>query len=156
MRGEYAIAAGALFAITGSPPLAWGIRLAILPAVILVRITPTCVGNTMLFLFAVFVGRDHPHLRGEYVSLTTCKSCNTGSPPLAWGIPTSGQNNIFICWITPTCVGNTKLIALASFQGRDHPHLRGEYIAFEKPGSSWLGSPPLAWGIPTAQLMPSP
>ena len=66
LRGEYFLTWPRPAAIKGSPPLAWGIQLAIDKLGNLVGITPTCVGNTIRSV-----------LRAQ---------SRAGSPPLAWGI----------------------------------------------------------------------
>ena len=133
----------------GSPPLAWGIPfsanqrgepLRITPTcvgntVILnvwfslsVRITPTCVGNTARLVFSLQTLEDHPHLRGEYLGgQNNGKPCK-GSPPLAWGIQKPGTFWLLGNGITPTCVGNTVAAWTTEVCCRDHPHLRGEYL----------------------------
>ena len=86
MRGEYPKLILKLIDYQGSPPLAWGIlgEVSIMSAE--TRITPTCVGNTT-FLGSVHVDfQDHPHLRGEYLTVRLGLALQLGSPPLAWGI----------------------------------------------------------------------
>ena len=52
----------------GSPPLAWGIHQSWADAFDNFRITPTCVGNTIVIELSIWDSQDHPHLRGEYRS----------------------------------------------------------------------------------------
>ena len=66
LRGEYAYNLLGRYGLVGSPPLAWGIPPTIAKAVDKVRITPTCVGNTLPHTDKVGACKDHPHLRGEY------------------------------------------------------------------------------------------
>ena len=54
---------------SGSPPLAWGILFLIVLLLTLLRITPTCVGNTLVSTYNIALKRDHPHLRGEYTGI---------------------------------------------------------------------------------------
>ena len=147
MRGEYVFRSPGGRLPTGSPPLAWGIHLVKDGEGKITRITPTCVGNTRRSRFAAKVGRDHPHLRGEYLVAIQTKLLTKGSPPLAWGIPCVINNTSVDKGITPTCVGNT-LIRLGQLTSvEDHPHLRGEYPMPRPLMLAQLGSPPLAWGI---------
>ena len=80
-----------------------------LPTETRIRITPTCVGNTISPLQAFLLGEDHPHLRGEYPHLASALVSPFGSPPLAWGILVDGLTKNACEGITPTCVGNTGL-----------------------------------------------
>ena len=87
LRGEYNYFADALFIGVGSPPLAWGILTEEKVPTISLRITPTCVGNTVDPEPQTRWPWDHPHLRGEYLSWPMMVPVWSGSPPLAWGIP---------------------------------------------------------------------
>ena len=91
------------------------------------RITPTCVGNTLADQLLPLMLRDHPHLRGEYLLTVAALLDAIGSPPLAWGIPSSFFSTYSKARITPTCVGNTPAYNASQTGERDHPHLRGEY-----------------------------
>ena len=87
LRGEYETNITKPPGISGSPPLAWGIR--------------------MLIDLGHCHGRIHPHLRGEYLKARRSRSTRRGSPPLAWGIPEEEIDGVLTHGITPTCVGNT-------------------------------------------------
>ncbi len=150
MRGEYSVMLMLNFILLGSPPLAWGIQETTCFFVPVPRITPTCVGNTRCFYFALKGGEDHPHLRGEYTRKAPGSAGRAGSPPLAWGIQIEGTFSSPCQGITPTCVGNTRLPAPRGWIRRDHPHLRGEYFTCKLD----TGSPPLAWGIPVVPAAP--
>ena len=91
--------------------------------------------------------KDHPHLRGEYVTIGPTWATIEGSPPLAWGIHFAFSHNSSSSRITPTCVGNTRRNRQRSGVSEDHPHLRGEYRTSAYVTASEQGSPPLAWGI---------
>ena len=111
----------------GSPPLARGIH----PVARWIRsgagITPACAGNTLLFYKKHQANRDHPRLRGEYLTLCISRPPRKGSPPLARGIPIRYRHSFVVFGITPACAGNTYLITYRNLQNRDHPRLRGEY-----------------------------
>ena len=92
-----------------------------------VRITPTCVGNTLSYIKEHEVLEDHPHLRGEYFFVRKNGGLKMGSPPLAWGIHENTLQSDNPKGITPTCVGNTKSGQPGRTRRWDHPHLRGEY-----------------------------
>ena len=66
----------------------WGTLLAIFWAATMIRITPTCVGNTNWHRQEPIPTKDHPHLCGEH------------------GRKMAKQ--MFPLRITPTCVGNTE------------------------------------------------
>ena len=105
------------------------------------------MGNTNCAPTTLGVIQDHPHLRGEYISYCMLIGWSPGSPPLAWGIQLVVTALFSFIRITPTCVGNTPELWGLIACTRDHPHLRGEYIAFGIFAVYPLGSPPLAWGI---------
>ena len=110
------------------------------------RITPVCAGSTHIWHQAEAHGRDHPHLRGEYLHESGFKSVAEGSPPLARGILLSLVCKGLMHRITPACAGST--ISERSFESRrwDHPRLRGEYKRRKKQVIKATGSPPLARG----------
>ena len=130
LRGEYLGCALQKAQLLGSPPLAWGIHVPSRSAKEFIRITPTCVGNTIVTKHMINPSRDHPHLRGEYQTMSSGRIYRSGSPPLAWGIPGQVDQLGERGRITPTCVGNTVNVVKNRFLGRDHPHLRGEYQFF--------------------------
>ena len=86
-------------------------------------------------------------MRGEYSVEAANHLATEGSPPLAWGIPGKFLSMDGKHRITPTCVGNTGCGGCHRRRHWDHPHLRGEYLAFKVSNEFPLGSPPLAWGI---------
>ena len=132
----------------GSPPLAWGIPVCVFDISQTERITPTCVGNTSRPQQGCARVKDHPHLRGEYVTIGPTWATIEGSPPLAWGIHFAFSHNSSSSRITPTCVGNTIFANSQNTRFEDHPHLRGEYTTSLFTTANSKGSPPLAWGIP--------
>ncbi len=64
--GEYGSMALPYKPPLGSPPRVWGIQQVGIPSKDEIRITPTCVGNTLRQRFARCLPRDHPHVCGEY------------------------------------------------------------------------------------------
>ena len=89
---------------------------------------PTCVGNTMCFLWTRSPQPVHPHMRGEYA-----------------GEYLEGLDYLrFI----PTCVGNTPGLNVIQISEPVHPHVRGEYMASRSSATMYAGSSPRAWGIP--------
>ena len=127
MRGEYYGTHTRDFVTVGSPPHAWGIQY-----------LPTAVSQ----LFTV-----HPHMRGEYASAQIALSLIRGSPPHAWGIHSKTWRKTNHTRFTPTCVGNTLILALSVLFSTVHPHMRGEYLYYNRKQKTFNGSPPHAWGI---------
>ena len=146
MRGEHKCALTDTGSLTGSPPRAWGTRWRNLSMMSIMRITPTCVGNTAVLDIPIRYSTDHPHVRGEHRErINPCFLCK-GSPPRAWGTQRGYTPLPVTSRITPTCVGNTRRQLRLPFSASDHPHVRGEHIRIY-----WLkcrpdGSPPRAWG----------
>ncbi|EFK31507.1 hypothetical protein HMPREF9264_0722 [Lactobacillus delbrueckii subsp. bulgaricus PB2003/044-T3-4] len=126
----------------GLPPHTWGIPRFTKCCSRRARITPTCVGNTRIDSLHNALERDH-----QYIVRVAVSTMIKGSPPLAWGIPSSTASNWPALRITPTCVGNTRWCTIPGSSAWDHPHLRGEYIVMLVLSAWPTGSPPLAWGI---------
>ena len=147
MRGEYL--SFDLFSKRelGSPPLARGIPPRLQKLRINKGITPACAGNTGCLLSPQSYRRDHPRLRGEYANTNVSMMGETGSPPLARGIPKTGDAVDLKQGITPACAGNTRNTAMSIASNWDHPRLRGEYFLISIVLSCSVGSPPLARGI---------
>jgi len=95
-----------------------------------------------------------------------------GSPPRAWGIPSRRPQNTRRLTVhphvrgeyaaifrragtarrfTPTCVGNTRPYDTFTQWLAVHPHVRGEYSGRSVAVTRTYGSPPRAWGIPSAR-----
>ena len=105
------------------------------------------MGNTAFGLQLICKAKDHPHIRGEYSSLSLILSNSWGSPPYTWGIRPGAFSFVLLIRITPIYVGNTWHFQKILPAFWDHPHIRGEY--FITPASSYPveGSPPYTWGI---------
>ena len=68
VHGEYSPSSSPNATVLGSPPRTWGIlTLPLLPSVLL-RITPTYMGNTDNGVRRYCFVKDHPHVHGEYLS----------------------------------------------------------------------------------------
>ena len=113
----------------------------------LIRFTPTCVGNTTPTEQAKKLVSVHPHVRGEYTDnrANGCMMC--GSPPRAWGIQPRSYAASNSARFTPTCVGNTEHLSVSAAIFAVHPHVRGEYTVLLADRGGCRGSPPRAWGI---------
>ena len=84
-RGDGSLLDEILFAVTGSPPRAWGRRDEDLAAVGDHRFTPTRVGTAPCSLLSLSVRSVHPHARGDGPSPAGIAAVGAGSPPRAWG-----------------------------------------------------------------------
>ena len=147
MRGEYNDWNTDKATEQGSPPLARGIPLYLSDEDKEMGITPACAGNTTMEATLQLGIRDHPRLRGEYQAQFFPLVAESGSPPLARGIPDVILSIVFLNGITPACAGNTVGAVLEQRYLWDHPRLRGEYTEYNNRKKQQSGSPPLARGI---------
>ena len=108
LRGEQAADKVKQLLEKGSPPLARGTVVVVLPMRIKSGITPACAGNRMLKNQVRQILRDHPRLRGEQFRLFTPAMVYKGSPPLARGTGGMGIVRTDLSGITPACAGNSK------------------------------------------------
>ena len=125
----------------------WGIRKICWAIRLQQRITPTCVGNTQLFVEYLGTVQDHPHMCGEYFIKKPSFRIQWGSPPHVWGIQLIQALCDLIERITPTRVGNTFLNVFSLHECQDHPHTCGEYANDCNRIITDTGSPPHVWGI---------
>ena len=93
--------------ITGSPPRVWGILWRVLLLILILRFTPTRVGNTTTQDKQSSTTQVHPHACGEYTGTFDDMTNPTGSPPRVWGIRPVQSQQIDRIRFTPTRVGNT-------------------------------------------------
>jgi len=135
----------------GSPPRAWGRHYQSSPPRIAARFTPTCVGT------APVTGRKrepttvHPHVRGDGRRQRGRLARGFGSPPRAWGRPEARRATPARVRFTPTCVGTAATRPGAALPFPVHPHVRGDGglpVGVDGPA---VGSPPRAWGRPSAK-----
>ena len=94
------------FAISETPPLAWGILPLHITVVRSGRNTPTRVGNIPPIHALSEICFKHPHSRGEYDWCVEKYPEQAETPPLAWGICHPGMLPIPRRRNTPTRVGN--------------------------------------------------
>ena len=130
----------------GSPPRAWGRLWATRARRDLRRFTPTCVGTASALKFRTSLSAVHPHVRGDGGCGTSTAHHSSGSPPRAWGRPSSVRRPAGAFRFTPTCVG-TAWPSLASLSWLPvHPHVRGDGVLKQGGSDINTGSPPRAWG----------
>jgi len=145
-RGEHVLPVDRTAGTTGSPPLAWGTHRPHVLSLLLLRFTPTRVGNTCSGRSRRPPRSVHPHSRGEHAVPGGVALAHYGSPPLAWGTRRRGRYRPLERRFTPTRVGNTRHGGLVALVMLVHPHSRGEHVANTSPSNRTAGSPPLAWG----------
>ena len=107
LRGEYTFVNSFNPQLTGSPPLARGVRTTINLCSIERRITPACAGSTCRTHEGLEAVEDHPRLRGEYEYYTVIAWEIWGSPPLARGVLIIWTISPPLTRITPACAGST-------------------------------------------------
>ena len=92
--------------------------------------------------------RNHPHGRGEDITLTNKGDYVQGTPPRAWGRLLCF--NVLGLYIrnTPTGVGKTTRSGAPRGASRNHPHGRGEDFCIVRSATALLETPPRAWGRP--------
>ncbi len=108
VRGEDIGFSVAPFSSIGSPPRAWGRRIAHRGKRHCQRFTPTCVGKTSPRCALPPRSAVHPHVRGEDSRFCCGNGAEIGSPPRAWGRLESRLERTRVGRFTPTCVGKTK------------------------------------------------
>ncbi len=148
MRGEYSWNRKRAASTAGSSPHAWRICLCYALVVLVSRFIPTCVENILAQTNALRRRSVHPHMRGEYFTVTTISTAKNGSSPHAWRIwmslspeaierrfiPTCVENILSrVVYVRraprfiPTCVENIEFKIQDAWIGAVHPHMRGEY-----------------------------
>ena len=147
LRGEYFFNVKDCIFFTGSPPLTRGVLCLCCSGLCRHRITPACAGSTKTERRTNNMDKDHPRLRGEYIPCFQQRLNQPGSPPLARGVQDTLYTARYGYRITPACAGSTITIICLHFVHKDHPRLRGEYLASALSSSTLIGSPPLARGV---------
>ena len=135
------------FPDAGPSPLSRGIRGAVAPGPVGLRIIPALAGNTVFPVSCRFARWDHPRSRGEYYLGPQEDNQHLGSSPLSRGIPPAPTDSFVIAGIIPALAGNTLLSPTRSGLRPDHPRSRGEYTGPGGVVSDKKGSSPLSRGI---------
>ena len=167
-RGENAQIRMGSIPAPGSPPRAWGKRTWEATASSQTRFTPTRVGKTSSPSRPAQGSPVHPHARGENATAPVATTWPGGSPPRAWGKPSTSRYittshgspprawgkhpravGIGGVWrFTPTRVGKTLFEHGRMDPFSVHPHARGENVGGVYHLALVPGSPPRAWGKP--------
>ena len=90
-------------------------------------------------------------MRGEQSNRTPWPSGRIGSSPRAWGTASPLSITLDVIRFIPTCVGNSPGPFVFIRLPPVHPHVRGEQISKNVPGTSCRGSSPRAWGTAGAR-----
>ena len=146
VRGEDSAHNAILRRDAETPPRAWGRLTNLHRGGLSRRNTPTCVGKTVCYLGHLSARGKHPHVRGEDWARLSRYTCNTETPPRAWGRQNHTQWLSAMAGNTPTCVGKTKRHIERVAAQEKHPHVRGEDA---QPSACCLKgkeTPPRAWG----------
>ena len=153
-RGVYAIARFPPLELTGSSPLARGLRRGNHPRQPVVGIIPARAGFTDPPPRAQEDHKDHPRSRGVYLPGGSTGSGPAGSSPLARGLRTLRGQRPASPRIIPARAGFTWTTRASRCAGPDHPRSRGVYrLRLLRPGRR-SGSSPLARGLPGRPLGP--
>ena len=131
---------------SGSPPRAWGQRLASRGDTSGNWFTPTGVGTTRRSRPRSCTRAVHPHGRGDNAAGRPQGRPYRGSPPRAWGQRRRYRRRGLSVRFTPTGVGTTSSLALVIPSIAVHPHGRGDNEYYLLRNFLRDGSPPRAWG----------
>ena len=147
-RGVYLLAGTSSPAKGGSSPLARGLLVPLVVASLMLGIIPARAGFTPDRAPYPQPGRDHPRSRGVYAVPSLKPSACPGSSPLARGLP----NFYVTMWqdsgIIPARAGFTIVMLTGSLSPTDHPRSRGVYTSAPGWWGGFMGSSPLARGLP--------
>ena len=126
VRGENRVWVRFFPARGGTSPRARGKRVTLSGSGLDLRNIPACAGKTFRVFLRVFVGREHPRVRGE----NKCRGCLRlglgGTSPRARGKHrTEGYGNAPFRNI-PACAGKTLCYYVVWYATGEHPRVRGE------------------------------
>ena len=162
-RGVYPRRADTTTGITGSSPLARGLRGPLDEERVAVRIIPARAGFTPAGHYLLVRTRDHPRSRGVYTKFMLYLTVESGSSPLARGLLHTAIYVILTSWIIPARAGFTAPTTSPGSSGADHPRSRGVYPPPARSSATPTGSSPLARGLltprpatrPTGRIIPA-
>ena len=113
--------------MSGSSPLARGLRLVRWARGVPRRIIPARTGFTALVVHRPGDRRDHPRSRGVYTNPDIDDAELEGSSPLARGLPSERKTEMNTIGIIPARAGFTDRPGRTHREDRDHPRSRGVY-----------------------------
>ena len=132
----------------GSSPLARGLQVDGQLKILGVGIIPARAGFTQQGMGGLHGGADHPRSRGVYVHDHARDHECEGSSPLARGLRVFSTAQHLEIGIIPARAGFTDLLSKFPSGTSDHPRSRGVYVSEDGCERAWLGSSPLARGLP--------
>ena len=147
-RGVYPGTPGTCAPISGSSPLARGLRRRRSAGDGDRRIIPARVGFTPGHGLRRPRQGDHPRSRGVYATRPCGLSTTCGSSPLARGLPKAEVVRRMRAGIIPARAGFTRGHHDPGPGAQDHPRSRGVYAPPCLSWTGWPGSSPLARGLP--------
>ena len=133
--------------LSGSSPLARGLRRHIRERHGLYGIIPARAGFTDPCGDGLFSSTDHPRSRGVYSPGASCPSRPVGSSPLARGLHLRHHLIRVTRRIIPARAGFTSQPLLLTVSPWDHPRSRGVYADTPPHRDAHRGSSPLARGL---------
>ena len=113
---------------SGSSPLARGLLCGFLVHLHYRGIIPARAGFTCLCSGTEDRTRDHPRSRGVYFPLLSISVVNSGSSPLARGLPWKHEADFTEAGIIPARAGFTQCSIMKVRTYTDHPRSRGVYV----------------------------
>ena len=146
-RGVYASVGRVTSRVTGSSPLARGLRASRTRRSIRPGIIPARAGFTRPQPACRIPQQDHPRSRGVYRHPHRRRSPPGGSSPLARGLPGRQYLAVSVGGIIPARAGFTQGHDRHFHHDRDHPRSRGVYSRGIGLRSGSPGSSPLARGL---------
>ena len=148
MRGVYRLGLTVHQTAGGSSPHARGLPADLPWAHSWARIIPACAGFTTRAAARSTYRRDHPRMRGVYVSSASVRASGAGSSPHARGLPVARMVAAGVRRIIPACAGFTHPAVALTAVLTDHPRMRGVYGRATAAATRCSGSSPHARGLP--------
>ena len=146
-RGVYFARRLAEIDVTGSSPLARGLRSPLSIFDTDSRIIPARAGFTRDYTIRTAQKKDHPRSRGVYSFSPPRSSWRIGSSPLARGLRRRSRTQINRSGIIPARAGFTPSGGVRQLRHQDHPRSRGVYAHPRVFAYRGGGSSPLARGL---------
>ena len=148
-RGVYASPSVSISIISGSSPLARGLRVIVRFLSRVGGIIPARAGFTRTTRRSSWRHRDHPRSRGVYILIAGENRLSGGSSPLARGLPNQIRDVMDAKGIIPARAGFTYGQLRSCALMGDHPRSRGVYGPGSPRSPLSPGSSPLARGLPS-------
>ena len=146
-RGVYASGFPSGAGLTGSSPLARGLRRGRVATLLADGIIPAHAGFTRSPRRTITAAGDHPRSRGVYAAYRSGLCVLVGSSPLARGLPAPRGMASPPGRIIPARAGFTRISGEGAGDLRDHPRSRGVYSLLAPMRRLRRGSSPLARGL---------